>query len=76
MHPLYIKSISTLPILFVLFPFRWGNVFLLQCTLHSKHELELNYMSVWTNKLDHGFKVKRFTPLFIYFLSLFVLVLI
>ena len=36
MHPLYIKSISTLPILFVLFPFRWGNVFLLQCTLHSK----------------------------------------
>lgn len=72
MHPLYIKSISTLPILFVLFfPFCQGNVsFFCKAQNIQKHTTELNYMFVLTHKLHREFKVNCFP--FFCFIALFV----
>lgn len=72
MHPLYIKSISTLPILFVLFfPFCQGNAsFFCKAQNIQKHTTELNYMFVLTHKLHREFKVNCFP--FFCFIALFV----
>lgn len=78
MHPLYIKFISTLPIFCLCFFFFFPPplIWLGKCVSLAKRttfkSMELNYMSVWTHKLDHRFKVNCFARLFICFVGPFV----